>query len=440
MMTESFLSTLQDKVALYKTELLIILVRLYMKHKNFMLVITALILAFSPYFSVSAPASEPYHLGVALGLSGTGAPYSEEAVKAIEIAANEINTRGGLLGRYPIKLFLRDTQTNPEVAKKVVRRLIEEDNVRCVIGTYNSACAISIKPICQSNKVLHIATVSNSEDITRIDFSPYSFSVVPNTYMMAKGVVLGIAKLARERGWKRYATIASDYAWGRSSQKNQVALLKQFAPELELVAEYWPPLGQIQFNSFIIAMMAQKPDFVLGTIGGADNAYFMRDAREYRFFKKIEYPGGLTSVSELIRQALSIRRGRYGRCRAPFFAHMDVPMMANFVENYIAKYDRYPTDWAVMSYDGVYALKQGIEKATSLDSQTVKEAMHGMTIDTTRGQLFFRKIDNQLICSAYFGQVADDPKYTMPIYHNLLEIKGSDILRPEAEVAAARAK
>ena len=56
------------------------------------------------------------------------------------------------------------------------------------------------------------------------------------------------------------------------------------------------------------------------------------------------------------------------------------------------------------------------------------------------GQLVFRKIDNQLTCSAYFGQVTDDPKYNIPIYHNLLEIKGSDILRSEAEIAAARAK
>lgn len=392
------------------------------------------------FLMAGVSAAEPYHLGVALGLSGTGAPYSQEAVEAIEVAANEINTRGGLLGRYPIKLFIRDTQTNPQVATKVVTNLIKTNRVKCIIGTYSSACAMAIKPICRSNQVLHIATISNSESISKIDFSPYTYSVVPNTYMMAKGVVMGVAKLAREKGWKRYATIASDYAWGRSSQKIQVELLKTYAPSLELVGEYWPPLGQIQFNAFIIAMMAQKPDFVLGTIGGADNAYWMRDAREYRFFKKVEYPGSLISVSELIRQSLSIRRGRYGRCRAPFFAHLDVPMMKNFVANYLAKYDRHPTDWAAMSYDGVYALNQGIKAAGSIESQKVAEAMKGLTIDTTRGRLFFRKIDNQLSCSAYFGRVADDSAYDFPIYQDLQELKGPDIWRPEEEIMAARKK
>ncbi|MGD2097164.1 MAG: ABC transporter substrate-binding protein [Desulfobacterales bacterium] len=384
--------------------------------------------------------AESYHLGVALGLSETGAPYSEEAVKAIEIAVNEINSQGGLLGHHPIELFIRDTRTDPKTAEQVVRKLIQKDKVRAVIGTYSSACAIAIKPICRRNQVLHMATISNSEDITKVDFSPYTFSVVPNTYMMAKGLVAGVVKLARERGWKRFATIASDYAWGRSSQAIQVELIKQAAPELQLVGAYWPPLGQTQFNTLIVAMMAQRPDFVLGTIGGADNAYFMRDAREYRFFKKIEYPGGLISVSELIRQSLSIRRSRFGRCRAPFFAHLESPMMRRLVEAYQAKHDRYPTDWAVMSYDGVYALKQGIEKAGSIEPAKVKTAMPGMTIETTRGRLFFRQIDNQLSCSAYFGRVADDPRYPFPIYHDLLELKGTEIWRTEAEIRAARAK
>jgi branched-chain amino acid transport system substrate-binding protein len=397
-----------------------------------------IVLLLSSPIAVIAGDPDAYPLGVVLGLSGTGTPYSEEAVAAIEIAVNEINAQGGLLGRHPIRLYIRDTQTNPEIAQQMVSSLIKTHDVRCIIGTYSSACALAIKPLCQTNKVLHIATISNSENITKTNYSPYTFSVVPNTYMMAKGLVIGIAKLAKKEGWQKYATIASDYAWGRSSQENQVALLKQYAPELELVGEYWPPLGQTQFNTFIIAIMSKNPDFVLGTIGGADNAYFMRDAREYRFFKKVAYPGGLISVSELSRQALSIRRGRFGRCRAPFFAHKDNARMQHFIQSYTAKHDRYPTDWAVMSYDGVHALRQGIEAANSIDSQKVKDALKGAAITTTRGDLLFRPIDNQLSCSAYFGRVADDDQYAFPIYHELMEIKGPDIWRSEEEILKAR--
>ena len=394
-------------------------------------------------FSACMPAevlaeTEAFHIGVALGLTGTGAPYSKEALEGIEMAVNEINAAGGLLNQHPIKLFIRDTQTNPQVAKEVVSGLIRDHQVQAIIGTYSSACAIAIKPICRDNRVLHVATVSNSEEISKIDFSPFTFSVVPNTYMMAKGVVMGIRDLAQKAGWKRYATIASDYAWGRSSQSIQVDLMRQIAPDLELVAVYWPRLGQTRFNSFVVDIMAKKPDFVLGTIGGADNALWLRDARDYRLFKQVAYPGGLVSVSELTNQARSLRRGLYGRCRAPFFAHPDKPMMVALVKAYRAKYDRFPTDWAVMSYDGVHALRQGIEKAGVLQPEVIKDALRGLEIETTRGKLFFRNIDNQLSCSAYFGKVADVEGFSIPIYEDLMEMKGTQIWRSEDEIRAAR--
>ncbi|CAB1081872.1 hypothetical protein D1AOALGA4SA_9513 [Olavius algarvensis Delta 1 endosymbiont] len=392
---------------------------------------------------VGAPglvAAEPYHLGVALGLSGTGAPYSKEAVEGIEVAVNEINGRGGFLGKHRIRLFIRDTRTQPEVAKQVVNDLIRNAKVRSIIATYSSATSLAVKPICRENRVLQIATISNSENITKLDPSPYTYSVVPNTYMLSKTVVVGVAKLAQKNNWTRYATIASDYAWGRSSQEVQIDLLRQVAPGLKLLNTYWPRLGQSRFNSFIVDILAQKPDFVLGSIAGTDNTWWMRDARDYRLFKKVAYPGGLISVTELISQAKSIRRGQYGRCRAPFFAHLDNPMMTQFVTTYREKYGRYPSDWAVMAYDGVYALKQGIEKSASIDTERVKDALKGLTIDTTRGRLFFRKIDNQLSCSAYFGRIAEDPNYPFPIYHDLLELKAPDSWRPEAEIIAARAE
>ncbi|UCF03517.1 MAG: ABC transporter substrate-binding protein [Deltaproteobacteria bacterium] len=388
----------------------------------------------------SALAAEPYHLGVALAITGTGALYCKDGVDAISLAVEEINAQGGFLGKHPIKLFTRDTHTKPDVAVREAKDLILRDKVRAILGTYSSACAVAIKPIAREYKVLHIAAISNSENITKINYSPYTYQVVPNSYMQAKAVVLGVAELAKRKGWKEYVTIASDYEWGRSTQQNTVSLLKQMAPELKLKKEFWPRLGETQFTSYITAIMAQKPDFVVGSVAAKDNVAWMQQAKAYGFFEKIPYPGSLISVSELIVQAKTLTRGLVGLCRAPFFAHMDNPMMANFVKEFRAKYGRYPSDWAVMEYDAVYALKQGIDKAGSIDTEKVKDAMKSMTIETTRGKLVFRAIDNQLSCSSYLGVVADDPNYAFPIYHDLVEIKGPDSWRPEAEIVDARLK
>ena len=387
----------------------------------------------------SSLAAEPYHLGVDLAITGTGAMYCKDGTDAVKLAVDEINAKGGFLGKHPIKLFIRDTHTKPDVAVREAKDLILRDKVRCVLGTYSSACAAAIKPVCQEYKVLHIPAISNSENITKVNFSPYTYQVVPNSYMQAKAVVLGVAELAKKKGWKKYVTLASDYEWGRSTQENTVQLLKQFAPDLKLKKEFWPRLGETQFTSYITAIMAQKPDFVYGCLASKDNANWMKQAKAYGFFEKVPYPGSLISVSELTTQAKTLTRGLIGLCRAPFFAHMDIPMMANFVKNFRAKYNRYPSDWAVMEYDAVYALKQGIEKASSIDTEKVKDALKGATIDTCRGRHYFRKIDNVLSCSSYIGVVADDPKYPFPIYHDLVEVKGPDSWRPEAEIVATRA-
>ena len=390
--------------------------------------------------SKSALCGTTFRLAVALGLTGTGAPYSQEAVEGLELAVNEINAAGGFLGKHRIQLFIRDTRTDPDTAALVVTRLIETDQVSAVIGTYSSACALKIKPICRKARLLHISPISNSENITKRDFSPYTFSVVPNTFMMSNAAVMGIAALAQQKGWKSYVTIASDYAWGRSNQEIQVDLLRRIAPQISLLASYWPRLGQTRFNSFIVDMLAQKPDFVISSIAGTDNTFWLRDARDYRLFKTIENPGGLVSVHELIQQSRSIRRGLYGRCRAPFFAHLDNPIMQKFVDAYRRKFDRYPTDWAVLLYDAVQILRQGIESAQSIATEDVKESLNRIKVDTTRGRYYFRKIDNQLSCSAYFGRVADDDRFSFPIYQDLQEFKAEEIWRPAKEIQAARNK
>lgn len=382
--------------------------------------------------------AQEYPLGVALSLTGTGALYSAEQVNGIKLAVEEINAKGGFLGKYKIKLHIADTQTKPDVGVRVVKDLILRDGVKALINDYSSAVAMAVKPIANEYKVIHIAAISNSENITKINYSPYTFQVVPNSYMQAKASAIAIAKMAKAKGWKTYVTIASDYEWGRSTQQEAVKFLKELAPELTLKKEFWPRLGETQFTSYITSIMAMQPDFVYGSLASKDNVSWMEQAKAYGFFDKIPYPGSLISVSELILEAKTLPRGIIGLTRAPFFAHLNNKMMSDFVKHYFAQYNQYPTDWAVMGYDAVYALKQGIEKAKTIDSVKVKDAMKGMTVSLTRGKLKFREIDNQLRCSSYIGVVSDDPKYPFPIYKNIIEVKGEESERPEKEILEAR--
>ena len=92
--------------------------------------------------AVMAQAAEPYNLGVDLAITGTGALYCKDGVDAISLAVKEINAQGGFLGKHPIKVFIRDTQTKPDVAVREARDLILRDKVRTILGTYSSACTL----------------------------------------------------------------------------------------------------------------------------------------------------------------------------------------------------------------------------------------------------------------------------------------------------------
>ncbi len=405
--------------------------------RNTVVFVTLFVCSFF-FFASGAMAAEKYNLGVALGLTGTGALYSADQVEAIKLAVEEINAKGGFLGQHKIELFIRDTQTKPDVGVREVKDLILRDKIRTVINDYSSAVALAVKPIAQEYKVLHIAAISNSENITMLNPSPYTFQVVPNTYMQAKASAVAVAKMAKQKGWKEYITMASDYEWGRSTQAEAVKVLKEMAPNLTLKKEFWPRLGETQFTSYITGIMAMKPDFVFGILASNDNVAWIEQAKTYGFFDKIAYPGSLISVTELILQAKTLPRNIIALTRAPFFAHLDNPMMVDFVKNYRAKYNKFPSDWAVLGYDAVYALKQGVEKANSIDTEKVKDAMKGLTVNLTRGKLAFRTIDNQLSCSSYMGTITDDPKYPFPIYKDIIEVKGSESERPESEIIAAR--
>jgi branched-chain amino acid transport system substrate-binding protein len=180
-------------------------------------------------------AAEEYSLGVVLSLTGAGSMDCKEDLEGIQLAVDEINAAGGLLKQHPIRLTVKDDQGKPDVSASQAKALLAEAKPRAVIGVWSSGCALAVKPIFTEAKVLMIAGHSNSEDITRLNPSPYVYSVVPNTYMMARAIAVSLAKTAKEKGWKSYATLASDYAFGKSLQGNVVANLKELAPELVMV-------------------------------------------------------------------------------------------------------------------------------------------------------------------------------------------------------------
>lgn len=387
--------------------------------------------------TVSSQSAQPYRIGVLLPTTGSGANYSERPIKGLPLIAAEINKRGGLSGKHPIELYFRDTQTKPDVGAREARSLILNEKVKTIIGTWSSAVAMAVQEVIHEHKVLHLAATSNSSKIVHENYSPYSFLFGPDSRMQSNATVVAISKMIKAKGWKTYVTLGLDYEWGRDAQKVFVTSLGQTSPETKLTKEFWAKLGETDFTSYISAIMGLKPDFMFGAIAGKDNETFLQQAKASGLFKRIVYPGVFLPVTELMQQRKTLPRGIVGLARCPFFAHMDNPMMQQYVKLYQDKFGKadYPDDFACMYFDALNALDQAAAKAKSIDTEILRKALTGATINTCRGRLTIRDCNNQLDAPSYVGEVVDVPQYPFPIFDpkTLLVIKGDEVWIPSCE-------
>ncbi|MEW6668954.1 MAG: ABC transporter substrate-binding protein [Thermodesulfobacteriota bacterium] len=378
--------------------------------------------------------AQPYRIGVLLPTTGPGANYSERPIKGLPLIAAEINKRGGFLGKHPVELIFRDTQTKPDVGAREARSLILNEKVKTIIGMWSSAVAMAVQEIVHEYKVLHLAATSNSSKIVNENYTPYTFLFGPNSQMQSSATVVAVSKMIKDKGWKNYVTLGLDYEWGRDAQKVFVTELAKVSPETKLVKELWAKLGETDFTSYITAIMGLKPDFVFGAIAGKDNETFLQQAKGAGFFQRVTYPGVFLPVTELMQQRRTLPRGIIGLNRCPFFAHMDNPLMKRYIGLYQAKFGKedYPDDFACMYFDSLNGLDQIITRTGTIETEAVRKAMTGATLDTCRGKLTFRDCNNQLDCPSYLGEVVDVPEYPFPIFNpkTLTVVQGRDVWMP----------
>src|SRR5271154_6945122 len=234
--------------------------------------------------SSAAFAADTIKIGFPIPLSGPTAVYGEPVLKGAEMAAAEINAKGGVLGRQ-LEILPRDSKANADEAVRLARELIIKDNVDFLVGTLTSAEAPAVSTIAKENKIVFMAPTSKTVQLTSpANLHPYIFRLASNTDIDGR---TGAAIIAGWKDAKRVATIAPDYAYGRDAVAAFVEYIKKARPDIEIVDQQWPKLGQSDFTPFITAQMAKKPDAVFCDVYGGDFVTFAKQAGPLGYFKAI---------------------------------------------------------------------------------------------------------------------------------------------------------
>jgi branched-chain amino acid transport system substrate-binding protein len=370
---------------------------------------------------LAAKAADTIKIGFPIPLSGPTAVYGKPVLAGAQMAVAEINANGGVLGRK-LEMLDRDSKANADEAVRLSRELIIKDGVDFLVGTLTSAEAPAVSTVAKENKIVFIAPTSKSTILTDPQhIHPYIFRVSSNTDVEG---LAGATLMARWKDVKTVATIAPDYAYGRDSIAAFIAALKKVRPDIQIVDQEWPKLGEPDFTAFITAQMGKKPDAIYCSLFAGDFVTFTKEATPLGYFKAIK--NRLIDGAEVgtpdEAQALGsdYPYGIIGDSYDPvLWSGSEPPAHKKFIED-LKKFThaQYASGWSIVGYQSIYALAAGIKKANSTNSDAVAKALLGLTWDTPVGERTFSVKSHETFAPEYWGEMVKEAAYPFAVIKN----------------------
>jgi branched-chain amino acid transport system substrate-binding protein len=380
-------------------------------------------------FSGGAGAAETIKIGEINSYTRLPA-FTQPYKNGWELAVDEINSAGGVLGRQ-LEVISRDDAGKPGDAVKIAEELVSRDGVALLAGTFFSHIGLAVTDFAKQKKVMFVAAEPLSDAVTWAKGNHYTFRLRPNTTMQAAMLAEEAAKL----GIKRWATIAPNYKYGQDAVAAFKAQLLARQPDAEFVVEQWPALFKIDAGAEAQALAAAKPDAIYNVTFGGDLAKFVREGKLRGLFEGREVVSLLSGEPEYLDPLKDEAPDGWIVTGYPWYA-IDTPEHRRFVNADRARFNDYPRLGSVVGYNTFKAIATIIGKAGSTDTEKMIAAAEGITVDSPTGPFTFRAIDHQATMGAYVGRTA--LKDGRGIMVNWRYADGADYMPTDAEIKAMR--
>jgi branched-chain amino acid transport system substrate-binding protein len=324
--------------------------------------------------------------------------FLEPYKKGMDLALEEINASGGVLGRS-LEIVSRDDNGNPGDAVRVAEELLTREKAVMLMGTFASNVGLAVADLAKQRKVLFLAAEPLTDKIVWENGNRYTFRLRASTYMQTAMLAPEAAKLAL----KRWAIVYPNYEYGQSATAafKQQMIARQ-AGGIEFV-EQAVPLGKIDAGPVVQAMLDAKPDAIFSSLFGADLARFVREGELRGLFKGrpvFNLLGGEPEYLDPLKDEAPVGWWVTGY---PWYA-IETAEHKRFRDAYRARFNDYPRLGSVVGYSAVKAAAAAIRKAGSTDTEKLIAAMNGLAFDSPFGKVSFRALDHQSTMGAYVGR------------------------------------
>jgi branched-chain amino acid transport system substrate-binding protein len=344
----------------------------------------------------AAFAADPIKIGVPIGLSGANSVVAPSVVQSAQLAVDEINASGGLLGR-PLELEVADDQSGAAGAQKAFDTLIFQKKVDVLISMETSAARNAGLPIVARGKTPFIYT-SYYEGHS---CSPYMYAAgwVPD-----QQVAPVIDLFLGEKKAKTFFLIGSDYAYGRGMLGFSRAYIEKQGGKV--VGEEYNPMDASDWTAIISKVREANPDaLILATAGGAPNVTL---TKQYK-------AAGITALIGNIGVDEGTAKSMGGDAEgvfmsASYVSSLDTPANGKFLTAMKAKFGdglKTPNDLSVPEYEAIYLYREAVEKVGSTKEADVLKALGDVSFQGPRGLIKMDK-ERHAALTMYLGQVQGD--------------------------------
>lgn len=341
-------------------------------------------------------AEGPILIGSLHDQSGPVAASGVPMVHALQLAVDEINAAGGLLGR-PLQIVHYDTQSNIQLYSQYAQQLALKDKVAVVHGGITSASREAIRPTFDRFKVLYFYNVLYEGGVC--DRNTFCTGTTPAQ------TVEKLVPYAMKKAGKKAYVLAADYNYGQITAKWMTKFVKDGGGEV-LATDFFP-LDVTNFGPTISKIQAAKPDLVLSALVGGNHTSFYRQWTSAGMKGQIPIASttfGLVNEPETLDAAESDGiLGAYG-----YFQEIDTPASKSFVAKIKKAHPDTPyiSEMAAVTYESMHLWAEAVRRAGTIDRVKVIEALEsGLSFDGPTGRVTIDRATHHTTRDAFLAEV-----------------------------------
>lgn len=377
-------------------------------------------------FVVKSLADETVKLGLDNPLTGTYAALGKNELLGCRLALDQINARGGILGRRAVLLVEDSTSGDAGTAVEKARKLIDRDKVNFLLGNINSALAAALANVAYEKGVLHVVPGGHTDPVTGANCHWNVLRVCNTTQMEANAVASALVKTAG----KKWYYITPDYAFGHTLQ----AGLEKASAALggSKVGGDLTPLGTTDFSSYLIKAQAANPDVIIFLLAGDDAVNALKQAVQFGLANKTHIAGAQQELEVLLGLPPEARIGTW--VFEWYWNQPNVPGVADFVAAIRKRSGGHvPTARTWFGYAATWTCALAAQQAKSLEPTKMARAMQGFKLPPEVALMpdgaYYRAAQNQLIPDLYVGTARQAPAGGDPedLFHVTEVVKGGNV-------------